>query len=218
MPFRFYVAHRELMDRPELAPASRPILKAISDALELSAANVPELPADALALIDVSRSMAGAKLSVRSTVSVAEVASVMGAIVAKRSGMAGHFATMSRFFPVDPSLPVMALAKQLYKANVGEWTKLGGAIERMGVDRIKTSLLIVLSDMQTADDARVAWLAYRRDVSPGAHLVTIDMCHYGNAVFLPEDCIQLAGWSDRILEFVAATHADMVTTISAITI
>lgn len=129
--------------------------QALSTALDLSTANIPEFPGRTLVLVDTSGSMGGA-LSMKTRRSRAEAAAVFGAAVARRNpGRVDLVGFASGAFAHSPrrSDAALTIARSLIAriGEVGHGTDVNPALRNFfkGHDRI-----LVFSDMQVGYLAR----------------------------------------------------------------
>lgn len=161
LPFRFYTAYRE-------APSDR-WKQALEEAVNASLKSVPELPGRTAVFVDTSGSMTWTKMSAKSSVMMAEVATLFGAILAQRNaGRVDLFGFASGLFrqQVTPGQGVLSLARQFANrfGEVGGGTEMTAAIRSgyNGHDRI-----FVISDMQVfADGGRKLSNWSKPDVVP----------------------------------------------------
>jgi len=141
LPFRFYSAYQE-------APSDR-WKHALGVALDLSLANLPELPGRTLILIDTSGSMSWGTISPRSKVRPVDAAAVLGVALGQRFGAdVVQWASTRRPFPLRKGASALSeIARFVGDLNLcGGGTDLRQALGAYaGHNRV-----IVLSDMQTA--------------------------------------------------------------------
>lgn len=224
MPFRFLSAYREL---EQVAGTPSSLLGAVSDALDISVGNMPELTGRTAVWADVSGSM-HTPVSQRSVVTQKDIAVLFAAAVARASDDArvGVFAEQAKFVQLNPRDSVMTNAKVLAGTLVGGATyahKVFDTMSREAFDRI-----VLLSDMQCYTDSgyrysfgerprdfRARFFDYRAKVSPNAQLVSFDLDGYGDSLF-PEGSdfvMTFAGWSDRALRLIAEPPTSIVQAI-----
>jgi 60 kDa SS-A/Ro ribonucleoprotein len=218
-PFRFWSAYKALTGlavrnyRLLLGEGTAPesLRDALSDALTLSIANMPELPGRTLVACDSSGSME-ASVSGQSKLSRAEAAFVLGALVKRLApdSTVGVLGETWAVLPLSVRDNILTNVSLLAAARVGHATWAFLALQWATIKRERYDRIILLSDMQCYGDDRYganvapALAAYRRAVNPQARLISIDLAGYGTAQE-PEDdplTLLLAGWSERVLELI----------------
>jgi 60 kDa SS-A/Ro ribonucleoprotein len=211
LPFRFYAAYCEVEDQL--------VRRAIAAAFEASVSNVQIAGKTAIA-VDLSGSM-DSKLSAKSKVSYKDVGCVLGAMALRKSAESliigfGDKAIPAVLNPDDTMMTNMEKIKDLPTGwSTNAWL-IFDAIGDKVFDRI-----ILLSDMQCYDSqsggyyggrgqetVRERFAQYRVKVNPKAVLYSVDLSAYGTAQFSSVDggVVKLNGWSDRILDLIAANE------------
>lgn len=201
MPFRFFTTYRELRDAPPK------VLEAISDALELSVQNVPELD-NTLVVVDVSGSM-NMPMSKYSNAMYWQIGMVMAAILAKRSGADFMcFATKAEYDNFNPKSDVLDIVKNYRLGKLGYGTDFHAIFNTANkpYDRI-----IIFSDMQSwigykSGDKSLNRYATNYNCMP--HVYTVDLSGYGTAQFPENRIYQLAGFSDKIFDIITLLESD----------
>lgn len=202
LPFRFLSAYKELQD----IGGSR-VFDALENAVEASIENMPTLTGTTVIAVDVSGSM-GQSISANSKIRCCEIAMLLGL-------MAHRICEDSIFYTFDDSIKKYALSKRngiLYTAMrspCGGATYMHLPFEKMIKDGIKADRIIILSDNQCNGSGRytrktVQALAdeYRKKTGNDIWVHAIDLQGYGTQQFHGAKTNIIAGWSEKVLEFV----------------
>jgi 60 kDa SS-A/Ro ribonucleoprotein len=206
LPFRWLAAEREV--------SGSALKDALREALNLSLVNLPVWQGKTAVFVDLSGSMSGA-LSARSKVMYIDVASLMGAMATRLSQgeyLVGGFGESYQDIPVARSDSVLSNANKIRKTDVGHSTNAWLTIRALRKRKQVFDRVLLFSDMQCysthwGNESLVEeWQRYRREVNPRALLYSVDLAGYGSLQFPQDDSgvVQLAGWSDRVLDLVAA--------------
>lgn len=225
-PFRFYSALNALNDVDTKKPFNLELLRdSVKEALELSAANVPQFKGRSVIFIDVSGSM-DHTISGYSSVTAKDIATLYGAIFNKitKGAVIGVFA--DKFAIVrNTSKDILSTKEKIETVRVGGSTNAYLAFEWLLNERIDADRVFLLSDMQHWDTRGTGrgmiadkYLNWRRSVSPHARLYSIDLVGYGTSSF-PKDApgvATMAGWSEKIFDFARCFEMDKSHMLSAI--
>jgi 60 kDa SS-A/Ro ribonucleoprotein len=213
LPFRFLSAWKAL---PPHAPTC--IARAVSQALDHSAMNVPDLEGDTCVLVDESASMTWGTISEKSNLKVSDAARCLGAIMAHRETVGlWAFATRQEWIRVPPGSPVLNIIAMLEATQVSGGTYIGQAIGKALTFKKDYRRIIVCTDMQSMDNAHAVitpWLGE----DPSRALYVIDMSGYGKpcvASSVPGVHI-VAGFSEKVFDWInAVEHSDPVKLIAS---
>ena len=231
LPFRFYTAYRELGGETmnanrwgyygydevkETTNGSPELLAALEDAFDLAVKNMPDLGDDVLIIADQSGSMQSA-ISDKSTVQCCEIAAVLAAAVwynqiqlGKKAMVAG-FACKGKVYNWSKRTSSLNAAKQMMNTNLGGSTRIDTAWKAAQSAGLKPSTIIVLSDMQMTGSQ--GYWGYDKLMNPEDYglatkdtlKISIDLQGYSSTPFAVNNgWYQLAGWSERIFDFVNA--------------
>ena len=206
LPFRFYVAYRELR---MAGLSTTKVTRALDTAMALSCENVEGLRGRTAVLIDTSGSM-GAPVSMKSTATCRDIAAVLGAMVTRISDDAWvcGFDTGARVIP-------MTGASILADVNVvpfsGGGTNMGAGFDMLVESGFDADRVIVLSDNEVnggwwgrgMDVIQSRLEKYRRKVGHNAWCHAIDLQGYGTSQFVGPKVNVMAGWSEQVLRFVS---------------
>ena len=222
-PFRFYSAYKVLQGLSDGNPFDRQkLMNAVEVALELSVENLSKLGGNTFITSDESGSMQS-PLNPRSSVQYIDIANVMGALAHKISenAVASVFAQSFAIVPMNPADAVLTNTKKMAQMGerVGHSTNAFLALQWLNNQKLDVDRIMIFSDMQCYStyganrwshfEPRGQSLAeqftqYKRTVNPNVKLYSFDLTGYGTVQFPQEDpnVVLLAGWSDRILEFI----------------
>ena len=206
LPFRFYSAYRSVENI-----ASTKVLDALEDAIDASLENCPKLPGRTAIAVDVSGSM-WQRISRNSSISCADVASLLGICAAKLSDEAWlyTFADNARKIPIASHGGVLSQMDKL--RGSGGCTNMGSAFEMIDADGIDVDRIIILSDNEVNRDG--IWAnkgkqciqtladAYRNKVGHDVWVHAIDMMGYGTAQFTGKHTNIIAGWNEKIFNLI----------------
>jgi hypothetical protein len=232
-PYRFLSAYKELEG---VSGASR-TLAALSDALDLSAQNVPDFPGISFITCDTSGTM-NATLSSKSKMTRKEVGCLFGAMVHKKAEDSIVAAFASEIAPVELSYrdSTFTNMKKLFEANThGSATNAYKVMDWLIEEKHFVDRIILFSDMLCySSSTRMAWIAvnndqnlylglkkYRQQINPNVFVYTFDLSSHGSVQFPKDDpkvCV-LGGFSDKILNFIPMferSRADMLAEIESI--
>ena len=157
LPFRFLAAHaavREMGGEVDAADLSE-LLAAVELAVNESCSNVQALPGTTVVFVDNSGSMKSNKVSEKSEVACADVANVLGGIVARVAERPYVVAFGTDVAPVRFSRTdtVIGVAKAIAEANTkGCSTNTHRCFEWLMRQKMAPDRIVVLSDMQSWND------------------------------------------------------------------
>lgn len=213
MPFRFLTALDTLEDAP------REVVKAISDALEISLDNVPTLEGKTLIALDDSGSMSwGGFGSVTSNLSPLKIGAVFAAVLAKTNDAdLLLFSDTARYQPtVNPNDSVSTIAQRIIEDSRAAGTNFHTIFSTANkhYDRV-----IILSDMQAWMDSTYdgyyctgtpndAFKLYKKKFSADPHLYSFDLNGYGTLQFPEKKVYALAGFSDKVFDIMELLESD----------
>lgn len=236
LPFRFFSAHREVVNACAGAPDAGRVLAALTTAINHSVANLPVLPGVTLIACDNSGSM-DSMLSRGGSVRYKDIANLFGALAFRfcERAVVGAFATDWQPVAIHQYDSVFTNMRRIEQADTKGWsTNAYRVVQAMLRDNLYVDRIILLSDMQCYDDrvtsmfvssfgGRVHSLAelllqYRSRINPHVRFYSIDLAGYGTAQ-IPRDwpnAALVAGWSDRIFQFIPAFEAGAKSAVEAI--
>lgn len=236
LPFRFYSAFNALENVSEVR-ASQKVMDAMQTALELSVENLPELGGVTCIMADTSGSMKS-PMSKMSNVQMYQVACLMGAMVQKScdEAVVGVFADRWAVVKLSKADGILTNMEKLMGHNVGGSTNAWLGMEWLNKNREKVDRIILLSDQQCystsggynaytgggygsrGESLAEQFEEYKAKVSPKCVLHSVDLAGHGTSQFPKDDgsVVLLAGFSERIFEFVSRYETGKGDAISAI--
>lgn len=225
-PFQYLVAMDNL---PEKNTAK--IKAAISDAMEVSLSNVPDMPGNTLVAVDTSGSMQPSfwynpfgsdKRGSTENTCPAAIASTFGAALFKSQEIgnvdAMEFSTKANYVNLNPRDSLATMAKAL-KGRGGQ-THFNEIFRTANkpYDRI-----IILSDMQalSRNEGMTAFKNYKSKYEVNPTVYSVDLAGYGSIQFPEKKVCSLAGFSEKIFDIMALVENDrnaLINTIEAVNI
>ena len=203
LPFRYLSAYREIGDA-----AGSKALDALESAVRLAISNLPRLPGTTVIAVDTSGSM-GWKLSDRSSVRCCEVGMMLG-LIANRICENSLFYTFDvniEKYPLTSHTAILETCARYARAGFG--TRMGLPFEAMINDEIRADRIIIISDNecnQYRQDKKMVVQALAdeyRDVSGiDIWVHAIDLMGYGTQQFAGARTNIIAGWSEKVFEFI----------------
>ena len=221
------------------------IIDLLEHAMTISCQNVPKLSGETAIFIDHSGSM-DTPLSERSTVEYFEVGAVLGVIAqfCCDSSIVGLFGEIFQLVNLRKQSGILNNADILKHTDVGHTTNAWKCVAALISESHKVDRIIILTDMQvynntgsdypyhTSHRYRIGGVhkpepyqslygelvKYRRTINNNVKTYILDLAGYSTTC-TPEDdngVIQIAGWSDKIFQFVNAIEADPQTVIKQI--
>lgn len=207
LPFRFLAAYKEVAS----IGGSR-VLDVLENAVDASIENMPKLPGTTVIAVDCSGSMSD-PVSAKSSIRCYEIAMMLG-LMANRICENAHF----YMFNTD-------IRKGLYSSRAdilattcasrcGGGTNMYLPFEKMMKDRIHADRIIILSDNECnsgggygffgSRKATVQQLAdeFRKKSGDDIWVHAIDLQGYGTQQFHGSKTNIIAGWSEKVLDFI----------------
>lgn len=215
LPFRFYSAYKAVSDI-----AGSKVFDILENALESSVENMPKLPGTTVIAVDVSGSMSS-PVSSNSEVKCYEIAMLLGLL-------ANRICENSYFYTFDNRLVKQAVSSKcniletVRAAGCGGGTNMSLPFQKMIDDKINADRIIVLSDNMNngglwgnsptqhyADE-------YRRMSGNDIWVHGIDLQGYGTQQFHGKKTNIIAGWSEKVLDFILLAEQGEYTLIQRI--
>lgn len=212
LPFRFMTALSEL-EKLENTANTRTLIKAVSQALELSLANVPTFSGSTLVAIDMSGSM-GSRVNAKSNSTAAHMAALFGAVLARANNAdILLFDTTVNHAKVRLHESVSSVTQQIYNLFQGGGTNFHLIFTEA---KQKYDRIVILSDMQAWDtngEASFAWhegtktnlpatslAAYCKKYDANPKIYSFDLIGTGTTQFPQKNVFCLAGFSEKVLD------------------
>ena len=193
LPMRFYSAYRELLN---LGACSSKVLDALETAIDYSVANMPRIPGKTAIAIDVSGSMS-MPISKNSKLRCSDIARLLAALASK---LCDEYIIYT--FGTDLTLP----------------------IDEMLANNIRVDRLIMFSDNEINSDGEPTAFGtcqiladkYRKTINPDFWVHAVDLLGYGTQQFIGDKTNVIAGWSERIMEFIILAELGIQSQVTAI--
>jgi len=206
LPFRFFSAYKALnVDNNR-------IIEAVSEALERSFVNLPDIEGNVLIANDISGSM-NCAMSNRGTTTYAEVAGIFAAALFKKAGDHSKivsFNTQALGRTVNRMTPMLDMARMISSGGGG--TDLSAPLQFMMNNRhFPVDVGIFITDSESwasyvfkhkTDKSVIE--EYRRTVNPNFKAFFIQLAPYTHAI-VPNNypgCYYIYGWSEQILQYI----------------
>ena len=222
LPFRYFSALKALKAEGAVGQALR---EALSAALELSFANMPELGRRVLEANDISGSMSS-RPSPRSDMTMGEIAGIFAAAVFKKaeSGEIVSFDTEAHPRDVTKDTPLATIAAQISAYRGG--TNLSAPLDYAFKDRKRVfDTAVFITDSESWYDHLMrnrgvldAIRDYRTRVSPELTCFFVQLVPYKHAV-VPESepgCYYIYGWSGAVLGYIASVIGGGMSQVEAV--
>lgn len=208
LPFRFFSAYREVMGLPN---CSSKVLDVLENAIEYSVSNLPKLEGKTVIAIDVSGSM-GSVISSKSTVRCCDIATLLG-VLASRMCEDYIVYTFDNYLDTKTFSSRSGIIDTTLKTSChGGGTNIKLPLEKMLKDGVYADRLIILSDNEINSTSyyhggytktcQTVANDYRDKVNPNLWVHAIDLQGYGTQQFIGGKTNIVAGWSERLLEFI----------------
>lgn len=233
LPFRFFSAYREIQGQPN---CTSKVLDILETAIEHSVENLPKLGGKTVIAIDTSGSMRSA-ISNKSTVQCQDIARLLAVLASKICDEYSVFSFDTQLQKITFSTKGGIIDTALRIPVQGGGTDLTLPLGYMLKSGIKADRLIMLSDNEINSDwnATRSWgygyfhrydsntcqsLAdkYRDTVNKDLWVHAIDLQGYGTQQFIGGKTNIIAGWSERVLEFISLAEQGIDTQVKKIEI
>lgn len=211
LPFRFYSAYTEIRKLPNIT--NKP-LDVLENAIEHSVENMPKLAGKTVIAIDTSGSM-GSAISSKSTVQCCDIARLLGVLASKICDEYIIYTFDTNLYQVTVSSREGVLSAVNSIPVNGGGTNLKLPLYNMVTNKIYADRLIILSDNEINSGSHWLWggrgykttcqpLAdeYRKTINKDLWVHAIDLQGYGTQQFLGKNTNIIAGWSEKVLEFI----------------
>lgn len=205
LPFRFLSAYKSIQ-----SIADSRALDALEAAAEASVENMEKLPGTTVIAVDVSGSM-GSPISGKSQVRCAEVGMMLGVLASRicDNGIFYEFDNIIEKHPVSKHTGILYAAIREAKARGGTWMQL--PFEKMMKDGVNADRIIIISDNECNSpwNGPVQKLAdeYRRQSGNNLWVHAIDLQGYGTQQFHGPRTNIIAGWSEKVFQFIQYAEA-----------
>lgn len=200
LPFRFLSAYKAVSG----IGGSR-VFDALENAVDASIENLPKLPGTTVIAVDTSGSM-GSRVSAKSDVWCVEIGMMLGMI-------ANRICENSIFYTFNTAIQKHAVSSRggilyavTHNARAGGGTYMQLPFQRMISDSVRADRVIIISDNECNSTYRtpVQRFAdeYRRVSGNNIWVHAIDLQGYGTQQFHGSKTNIIAGWSEKVLQFI----------------
>ena len=213
LPFRFLSAYKSIANI-----AGSRAFDALENAAEASVANMPRLPGTTVIAVDVSGSM-GDCLSAKSSVKYVEIATMLGLI-------ANQICDNAIFYKFNNEIEKIALShrsgilQEATRAQADGWTSMELPFIQMIRDKIQADRVIILSDNECNSNFHgpvQRWAdKYRLASGKMIWVHAVDLQGYGTQQFYGQHTNLIAGWSEKIFQFIPIAEQGEENLIKAI--
>lgn len=226
LPFRFLSALK-IVEELSYKYASR-IVSALDSAMDISVQNLPRINGVSAIYADKSGSMTQDPIAKMSSVYPAEIARLMLSVARNISedAITGVFAETYQTVNINPRNGILSNARYLDGINVGGSTNGYLTVDNLTENNIFVDRILLFTDGQLWDSysndkgrkMMDALMAYKSKVNPNVYYYEINLNGYGtvNAPLDYPRTALIAGWSERILEFVTMFESVGTTALDAI--
>ena len=200
LPFRYLSAYKELKD----IGGSR-VFDTLENAVELSIENMPKLAGTTVIAVDVSGSMSGT-VSAKSKVRCYEIAMLLG-LMANKICENSIFYTFNSRIEKHPLSTRSGILSTALNSSCGGGTYMYLPFNKMIEDKVKADRVIILSDNECNDGCFKRTVqgyvnSYKQAIGKDIWVHAIDLQGYGTQQFCGEKTNIIAGWSEKVLEFI----------------
>lgn len=200
LPFRFLSAYRTVSDI-----ASSKMLDALEDAVDISTENITKLPGRTVIAIDNSGSMRS-RVSNKSSVEYADIAYMLGFIANKICEDAIVYTFNYNAKKLDVSSRTGILYASVHASNPGGCTNMSAPFVDITNKKIDCDRVIILSDNEVNWGGKATIQAYadqyRKEMNKNIWVHAIDLAGYGTQQFIGDHTNIIAGWSEKVLDFI----------------
>lgn len=216
LPFRFYAAYTEVAKLPN---AGTKVLDVLETAIQYSVENMPKLSGTTVIAIDTSGSMSNL-ISNKSSVRCVDIARLLAV-------MASHICDNAIVYSFDTSIHKMQISTHggiIQTAQsimyCGGGTDLSLPLHQMCTLPIKADRLLMFSDNEInyryKSTCQTLADKYRNTINPNLWVHAIDLQGYGTQQFIGAKTNIIAGWSEKILEFIQLAEEGIDTQVKRI--
>jgi len=201
LPFRFLSAYKSVSDI-----ASSRVLNCLESAVDASIDNLPRIPGTTVIAVDVSGSMSD-KISANSEVFCSEIGMMLGLIANRICEDSILYVFNNAITKINPSGRYGVLYACTKEARASGGTDMALPFEKMITDGIKADRVIIISDNQCNANfwnkpVQAFADEYRRKSSNNIWVHAVDLQGYGTQQFHGEKTNVIAGWSEKVLDFI----------------
>lgn len=227
LPFRFYSAYREIEHN---VFAGTKVLDTLEDAIEHSITNMPTLCGSTAIFIDSSGSM-DYRLSDKSDVKYYDIAKLLGVLATRMCEDASVFTFHSGYswysssnsnstekVSVSKRDGILSQVNSKFRSANGG-TSMEDPFKYIIKNGLKFDRIVILSDNEVnRGSSTIQTYAdeYRRNFNPKLWVHAIDLAGYGTQQFIGGYTNIIAGWSEKVLEFINIVEEGMDGQVKAV--
>ncbi|MBW6409057.1 TROVE domain-containing protein [Clostridium weizhouense] len=210
LPFRYYSAFNVLSNE---GLGTSKIYDVLENAIRHSTKNIERLSGKTFISTDVSGSMSS-RVSAKSDMTCAEIGTVLMAIANNicDEAITSTFDTKFKITPLATQNGIIANAKSIRPTWGG--TDLSLPIRYLLENKIYVDRIILLSDNEINSGYERVCQAYvneyKKKVNPNVWVHAIDILGYGTQQFKGNKVNVIAGWNEKILEFIPKVEAGFI--------
>lgn len=206
LPFRFLSAYKTVAN---MSKSSSRVFDVLENAVNASVDNLPKIPGRTVIAIDTSGSMSST-ISNRSEIRCAEIAMLIGVIANRicEDAIVYTFDTGIRKLNVSGKNGIIYTAVR--ESRCGGGTDMALPFQKMIHDRINADRVIIISD-NMCNSGSTSWSnrpvqivadEYRRITNNDIWVHAIDLMGYGTQQFHGPKTNIIAGWSEKVFDFI----------------
>lgn len=204
LPFRFLSAYKAVGD-----VATKKVFDALESAVDASVDNLPKIPGNTVIAIDVSGSMSST-VSAKSDIRCCEIAMMLGMIANRICENSIVYTFEGELEKLNVPSRAGILYATVNNSVCGGCTDMSLPFQEMIADRVKADRVIILSDnmcnagISFWNRKTVQSLAdqYRRTTGNDIWVHAIDLQGYGTQQFHGPKTNIIAGWSEKVFDFI----------------
>ena len=201
LPFRFYSAYKAVSDI-----AGSKVFDILENALESSVENMPRLPGTTVIAVDISGSMSS-PVSSNSEVKCYEIAMLLG-LLANKICDNSIFYTFNNSINKEMVSSKCSILEKVSATNCNDGTNMSLPFQKMIADKINADRIIVLSDNMNnynswgGKPTQYCADEYRKITGNNIWVHGVDLQGYGTQQFHGAKTNIIAGWSEKVLDFI----------------
>jgi len=230
LPFRYLSAYKEIQSTENFN--SQIILESIAKAMDISVINIPKLDGRTCIAVDNSGSMDNS-ISSHSVVEYRDIAATLGSSLNKISNsLVIVFSENAIPLVLNRNNDTLSNAQIITSSCEPSSTNAYKVPQLLLEKGINVDRVILLSDMQCWDSGLEGFWGkdkayefapefrkYKKNINPDCWLYSVDLAGYGKGIQVPQgekNTVLLAGWSDRIFDFIGNWEKDRQTQVKMI--
>lgn len=212
LPFRFFAAYKELQN---VSKAGSKVFDTLETAIEYSVANMQKLKGTTVVAIDISGSMNNT-ISNKSSIRCCDLSALLGVLATKICDNVIVYTFNNGLYKeiISSKDGILSTTNRISKANGG--TSLELPLLNMIDNNIKTDRLIILSDNEINSGWHGGYTRtcqtladkYRKQINKDLWVHAIDLQGYGTQQFIGKNTNIIAGWSEKVLDFIGLAEND----------